>query len=165
MRQRGRPSGNSLSIVPAVPVPDGRPEPPAILSEAEAREWRRYTAALPSTWFTPENLPLLTELCQAIELSNSVAQELHRIKSLRNDDKLAKFLKLVRAKVQVSETIFRLSTKLRFTPQSRLTAQRAAALAETARFPRPWDLVDSSRADEPADKPATDWGPGSPRKN
>ena len=162
MRQRGRVSGAASLMLPPVLDPGGRPDPPAIQREAQARERRRYTAALPPSWFQPENLPLLTELCQAIELSNSVAQELHRIKSLRNDDKLAKFLKLVRAKVQVSETIFRLSTKLRFTPQARFTAHKAAALAETSRFPRPWDLTGDDHATDRPDEPksgSVDWGP------
>ena len=153
-------------MLPVVPSTDGRPLPPAFLSPDEAAQWRIYVEALPADWFPPEVQPLLSELCETITLSHRLAGELRAVKSLKGDESFQKFMELVRAKIQVSALIMQLSTKLRCTVQSRLTARKASSFAETARFPKPWDLTGDS-ADDRADEPAVpDWGPRpTPRKN
>jgi hypothetical protein len=165
VRQRGPKSRDAgLTLVPT----DGRRErssPPPCLSPAEAEQWMVYTGALPSDWFPAEVQPLLIELCQAIPLSQRCADELRGIKSLEGDESLRKFGELLRLKLGLSALIMQLSTKMRLTVQSRLTSRRASALAETARHPKPWDLVSGDGvSDDPADESEPpDWGPR--RKN
>jgi hypothetical protein len=158
MRQRGRPSGGSLSVVPIVADPDGRPAPPPELSEDEAKQWRTYTARMPPSWFPNETLPLLRELVQTITLAQRANAELRAIKSLRRDDVFARFIKLAHTKLETSERISQLSTKLRLTNQSRIQAQRASALEQTSRHMKPWEIGGARDEDEDdGDPPGRDW--------
>jgi hypothetical protein len=159
MRQRGRPSAFSLTVVP--PDPD-RPPPPPHLNVDEARAWLRFTGALPPTWFGPESWALLASLCSDTVTCEKVTVELARARkgSLRSDSKFKRFSALVRQKVQLSQVIAVASTKLRLTPSTRLRSAKAAALAESARLPKPWELSGFARDTddndgEPAGPP--DW--------
>lgn len=171
MRQRGRISANSL-LVPPVLDGDGRAMPPAELDEDAAAVWTQITQALPADWFPPELLPLLTSLCGDISTSKRVSAELARLNSLKSDEAFKRFASLARLKVALSGSIANLSTRLQLTNQSRLTAKRASAFAETARHPRPWDILgdranpklDALNSDDRADeREPVDWTPGRQR--
>lgn len=152
-----------MTVAPA-PSPDGRPSPPPELDGPAAEQWKVYVSAMPSGWFTREMEPVLSELCQVIQLSNATALELRKIKSLRRNDTLHKFLKIARTKLELSARVMQLSTKLRLTVQSRIRSEKAAQLVEANRFVKPWDLTgdgaDRDRADEPG---PVDWTPGRSR--
>jgi hypothetical protein len=75
MSKRGRPSPESLAVVPDT-LPQ-RPEPPDDLpSPEQADQWREIVAAMPAGWFTSETWPVLRQLCQHIATSKFVAMEL-----------------------------------------------------------------------------------------
>jgi hypothetical protein len=64
MRQRGRPSAESLMVVPTVSIQ--RPDPPAELSIEQAEVWRAYVGDMPADWFTPKTHPDLIGLCRLV---------------------------------------------------------------------------------------------------
>jgi hypothetical protein len=144
MRQRGRVSAASLSVVPSVAVlPGDRPDPPAELSKDEAAEWCAIVQQMPPQWFGRETWPVLVELCGLITTSRRVARELAQVsrRSLKEDANFSKFKMLSRMKLQHAEAIGNLSTKLRLTHQSRYERDTAAnARRQTSQRPKPWEI-------------------------
>jgi len=80
--------------------------------------------------------------------SQRIAAELHRIKSLARQTSFDRFTELTRLKIQYSEIVGRLSTKLRLTNQSRMSDRQAANAARTPTI-KPWDI--GGGGDGPAD--------------
>src|SRR5262245_55470387 len=119
-----RRSADSLATLPALLVPNRRPEPPAgELSCPEAREeWRRIVASMPADWFTPEMWTLLIALC---ETSSVVKRAARKMKKLNLASK--EYAALNRLYRQNVELATRLSTKLKLTAQSRHNHNRARA--------------------------------------
>ncbi len=144
MRQRGRPSQSSLSVVVPLKtaVNAGRPAVPAEFDKDEARHWRDIVGRMPADWFPAETLPVLTALCADIALSERVALELRRVKrrSLATDADFKRFASLARMRLRLSQSIANLSTKLRLTNQSRLRSERAAQDEQKARHAKPWEV-------------------------
>jgi hypothetical protein len=75
MRQRGRPSADSPTVVAAL-VPSKRPPPPTELEYDAAKEWIAIADRMPANWLLRESHPLLANLCQLIVESRRVAGEL-----------------------------------------------------------------------------------------
>jgi hypothetical protein len=144
MRQRGRPSQSSLSVVVPIKrgVNDGRPQPPANLDKDEARHWRVYVDRMPADWFPAETLPVLAQLCADVVMSERVSAELRKVRrrSLAHDADFKRFAILGRMELRFSQSIANLSTKLRLTNQSRLRSERAAQDEQKARHIKPWDI-------------------------
>jgi hypothetical protein len=80
---------------------------------------------MPPSWFAPESWPVLAELCQTAVASRRVAAELTKIGSLARTKTFDRFTELTRFKIQYSEIVGRLSTKLRLTNQSRMSDRQA----------------------------------------
>jgi hypothetical protein len=142
MRQRGRKSAASLTVVPF--VPSQRPVPPDHLSKQEADEWRAIVDRLPANWFPRETQPLLERLCFHVCLAQRLERELRKYDngSLRSKTGLQRFCTLGSMEVRETMTIISLMTKLRLTVQSRYKAERAATLANNAPTGRkPWESV------------------------
>jgi hypothetical protein len=157
MRQRGRPSADSLSVVAAL-VPSKRPPPPTELEPDAAEEWIAIADRMPADWFLRESHPLLANLCQLIVESRRVAGELAALRreSLRDDATLQRFDQLVRLQVRLSGAIATLSTKLRLTHQSRY-GKRTAARQEERSCAKPWALDTGRRRISDA---TDDWNYG-----
>lgn len=157
MRQRGRPSQSSLSVVVPLKrgVNDGRPAPPASLDKDEAAHWRAYVDRMPPDWFPAETLPLLEALCADVVNSERVTLELRKVRkrSLANDADYKRFAQLTRMQFRFSQSIAHLSTKLRLTNQSRIQAQSAFKDEQKSRHAKPWDDIGTDiGADNPVDR-------------
>ncbi len=113
--------------------------PPAELAPDAASLWRQYVEALPPSWFAREAEPVLAELCETVVLSRRIGAELSKMKSLARTTSFDRFTELTRLKIQYSEVIGRLSTKLRLTNQSRMSERQAANDAQRSTI-KPWDI-------------------------
>jgi hypothetical protein len=133
---RGRRSEAALLAQGPI-IPGQRPPPDPHLDEEQAKEWRKITGRLPSTWFRGENLCMLVELCRHITYSRFIAAEIARMR--QNPEAKEELRSLLRAHGYQSERIGNLSTKLRLTLQSRYDPETAAIEAnKTADGPAPW---------------------------
>jgi hypothetical protein len=143
MRQRGRQSSESLSIVPAA-LPQ-RPEAPADLSPEQAEVWRAYVADMPADWFPAKTWPTLTNLCGLVTNSRLLRRELRKFDGGIPEDatgfqRYRQIQKMYEKEVLAVAT---LETKLRLTPQSKNDPHRAekarTAIANAATGRKPWD--------------------------
>ena len=177
MRQRGRPSQSSLSVVVPLKtaVNAGRPAVPADFDKDEARHWRDIVNRMPADWFPAETLPVLATLCADVATSERVALELRKVRrrSLSNAEDFKRFAQLTRMKIRLSDSIGNLSTKLRLTNQSRLRTERATQDEQKARHAKPWEVgtaADDSGKDNHLDSGSdsgargeVDWSHGGSR--
>jgi hypothetical protein len=130
-----RRSAADLAVVKAI-VPTRRPEPPADMSPAEAREWNKIVSSMPADWFTTEMFPLLISLCRIICTLDEVTKEVKKTSPAAKE-----FAQLGKTQLMYIDAITKLSTKLRLTPQSRYTensAKRATKEAVANRSKKPW---------------------------
>jgi hypothetical protein len=137
---RGRKSAAAAEITPMMPG-SGRPEPPAVLDQIEARIWRDVVDALPAHWLDLAGQLILRRLvCQA-----AIAERKEqRIRRLLRDDSVAAgeaIDELAAAHAAVAKTVSYLLTQLRATPRSRLVP-RAVNFEPGHREPelRPWEV-------------------------
>jgi hypothetical protein len=130
----GRPSGTSFGPL----IPGERMSAPTDMTEEAAREWTAITTALPSQWITPENAPLLRELCYHICYARAAREGIERAKAAGDNKAVARLLRMHGAQ---SERIASLSTKLHLSPSSRYRPERAerAARGEGDTQLRTWD--------------------------
>jgi hypothetical protein len=142
MRKRGRVSSAALGVVPVGVDARTRPEPPKSLTPKEARAWREIVASLRADWFEPETLPLLTDYVRFAALSDRLSQELRDIPV--SDPR---FASLLRQKLQASNWVVRLATKLRLTIQSSTTTRTDKHAGPR---PLPWPV-------SPVPKPFDGW--------
>jgi hypothetical protein len=126
-------SAASLSIA----RPDGRPAPPAELSDRQKAIWVEITTSKPDAWFDAGTFPLLRALVAHAETLELLECEMAGLGDLDDDaDRRYWICKLLPMRALETGCIASLSTKLRLTPQSRYTPQRAAGAA--SRYtPRP----------------------------
>ena len=128
MKQRGRKSAASLSVVPIDAIQ--RPKPPESMSEAGKKLWRDTVNALRADWFQGAE-PVLEVYVETIELSRWL-WEMITVADREGDE----FAELVKLHCQVSALIGNLATKLRLTPQSSRDA-RIPKLVPVG--PKPWE--------------------------
>lgn len=131
MQQRGRKSTAQLSVVAG--TIDGRPKPPADLSQDQAEIWHRVVSSEAADFFRTATLQhLLADYCRhsvrgawlEAEIAEAVAPGSEC--SLEDVDRLMKMAEReTRAKVT-------LATKLRLTNQARYTPQAAGTAAKNA---------------------------------
>jgi hypothetical protein len=136
MRQRGRKSAASLSVVPINAIQ--RPNPPESMSESGKKLWRDAVNALRADWFQGAE-PVLEVYVQTIELSRWL-WEMITVADREGDE----FAELVKLHCHVSALIANLATKLRLTPQSSRDA-RIPKLVPVG--PKPWQLGTSQHFD------------------
>jgi hypothetical protein len=168
MRQRGRPSAASLSVVVNEgTLPDDRPQPPSELAADARVEWIAIVNRMPPTWFPRETWALLAELCEDIVLSRRIAAELDKVraKSLSSDKAFQKFHKLTRMKLQLQQAMANIASKLRLTHRSRFDAKTAHNAEQRAsRLAKPWELGRGNHQVDSGDMPrpgrGVDWAAG-----
>ena len=131
MRQRGRKSGNALSVVEV----EGRPpqlQPPASLSDAERAVFIDIASSVDRRHFQPADWPLLVRYCEATVLAEQAAKELREggaVLDGRTNPWITVQEKAVRALVA-------LSGRLRLSPQARSPANVAKPAPGGK---KPWD--------------------------
>jgi hypothetical protein len=91
--------------------------PPSQLTDEQVVVWSQIVGGHPGDWFEAGSVPLLTQLCRHVVLSNKVAD---LIDHTENKTALMELLKQQRDE---TDCIRKLSTSLRITPQS-VTHQR-----------------------------------------
>jgi hypothetical protein len=139
MKQRGRRSRESLSVVP-IDIDGQRPPPPADLTAEEANVWISTVRAMKAGWFTPEAWPLLARYCRHAVLAQMLGQAIEKEIGPKRilPDNLDRFRKLRNMHASEGAMMVRLATKMRLTPHSRTRAD-TSALDPSGGRPKPWD--------------------------
>lgn len=121
-----------------------RPEPPADLTEAQAKVWRATTASEAADFFRTDALrELLKDYCRhkvsAAELSAQI--ELYDPKLAMTPDMIGALDKLLKMRDRETKAAADKATKLRLTNQSRYTPQAASTAAKNASLQKkPWEV-------------------------
>lgn len=112
MRQRGRKSAAALRLVASNDDAD-RPVGPRSLTSEQLVIWDATVAALPSDWFSPENLPLLEQYCVLIDRTRAVNKKM-------NTEKIGTqlYFRLLSLEQKFARSIAMLATKMRIAQQS-----------------------------------------------
>jgi phage terminase small subunit len=135
MQGPGRQSAASLSVAPAAPW--ARLDPPEHLTESQRKLWVAVVATKPAEWFKADSAPVLEAYCQAVDNYRRTQQALDETQALD----LAQYKTLSELSAKQASLVSSLATKLRLTPQSRYTPDKAAVhdrkTGTEAR--RPWD--------------------------
>ena len=142
MRQRGRKSSASLTVVP-VSIQDRRPPPPAHLNATEKKLWKAIVADSPSGWFTVAQEPLLAGFCchaSAAQFISKLIEKERPTDLLSDRDKLRSYARLLGMRVRETAAMSALATRMRLTQQSQIQP-RTAGRAWDANHPGPrlWD--------------------------
>ena len=140
MRQRGRKSAASLSVVPVLPGQQ-RPEAPDELTKEEAEEWRAIVGRLPADWFPRETHAQLTNYCRHVVKARMIAGLLREFEPewTATDEGLHRFDKLTHMAQRESAAIASLGTKMRLTQQTRVREQTATRRLEAHVAAKPWE--------------------------
>jgi phage terminase small subunit len=148
MKQRGRPSAGSFSVVPVYERP--RPEPPEQLPEEAKEVWRGIVAGFRSDWFQGAE-HLLKCYCEQVVIERQIADTLHKF-SIHSP----RYGELVRLYALVVGSLVSVATKLRLTPQS---SRDSRNVKHVPLGPKPWELTEPTEQRDPR---SWDWpAPGS----
>jgi hypothetical protein len=133
MGVRGRKSMAELVVGPVV---IDRPEPPYVLTDAEADVWRQIVTSMPADFFAPSHFPLMVQLCRHTIASNRVKMlvEQHCARKQIDCDRLQMLLSMQNNE---SSSIVRLMRSLRLTPHSVYRAE-SPRLRPTQGHLAPW---------------------------
>lgn len=120
--KRGRKSAHEIATGPVLAVSCKAPEPPPILTDAEAEVWRSLIISPDGALITSEALPLLKELCRQIVNADQIAKEIREFKPewLPVNGGLERFDHLLRVQDRLADRISSLSSRLRLSPSSRV---------------------------------------------
>jgi hypothetical protein len=132
----GRKSAAALSVVAGTDI-DGRPKPPADLTEFQREVWERTVAnEATDTFKTAALQQLLKEYCRHVDMAQWLEEQ---IQAARDGCELDDLNKLVRMRDCETKALADKATKLRLTNQSRYTPQAAATASKKASAERkPW---------------------------
>jgi hypothetical protein len=139
MRQRGRKSAVSLSVVAALPGQQ-RPEPPLELTDDEAEEWRGIVGRLTPDWFTRETHAQLVNYCRHVVKARFIARLIkdYEPEWAMSDEGLQRLDKLTHMAERESRAIASLGTKMRITQQSRMKESTAGRKSAATEPEKPW---------------------------
>lgn len=132
-----RKSAAALSVVPK-PLERRVAEPPVYLSEDEAEIWRDVVSSMPADWFDAAVAPMISAYCghavKARELQVECNQDVDPEEIGLRDKLLSMREREVRAMTS-------LATRLRISPSSRWSEQKAHTAHEKAQRQeyKPWD--------------------------
>jgi phage terminase small subunit len=135
MQGPGRQSVTALSVAPVAPW--ARIEPPPHLTESQRKLWADVVATKPAEWFKADSAPVLETYCQAVDNYRRTQQALDETPALD----LAQYRTLSDLSSKQAALVASLATKLRLTPQSRYTPDKAAVHDRKSATDtrRPWD--------------------------
>jgi len=116
------------------------PTPPARLTKDQGVIWEALAKAKPPKHFTPDDLPLLAELCRAYDAADKLAERIDRGIAKYTPETLRTLMGL---RDKESRRAVTLATKLRLTSQSRYDKTVAATISRQAgRTTPPWQQED-----------------------
>lgn len=142
MEGRGRKSAAALSVVSG--VFDGRPRPPAELTDAQREIWERTVANEPATFFATAALQqLLKEYCRHCTSAAKITAMIEACEAAGVPD-VKDYDKLLGMRDRETKAIVDKATKLRLTNQSRYTPQAAATASKKAQDLKPWQVGKSA---------------------
>jgi hypothetical protein len=138
----GRKSTAALSVVAGTDI-DGRPKPPADLTEFQQEVWTRTVAnEAADTFKTAALQQLLKDYCRHVETADRLSKQIDRATDDGSNMSLDDLTKLVRLRDCETKASADKATKLRLTNQARYTPQAAATAAKKAATERkPWQMT------------------------
>jgi len=142
--KRGRKSAQEMAARPVLAFSRKAPEPPPILTDAEAEVWRSLIVSPGGLLITSEDFPLLKELCQQIVNADLIAKEIREFKPewLPVDGGLERFDHLLRVQDRIADRISSLSSRLQLSPGNRAHKEATGRQVRNQPDPdrqRPWD--------------------------
>jgi hypothetical protein len=132
---RGR---KSAAHIIELPVEHGRLRPEK-LPPKERALWNEIVGAMPINHFGPENQHLLRMLCSHAITAEVVADKLAKARASGEDLKKVDLLSGIHARS--SKAIADLSTKLKLTPRSKMSQEKASHQQRLASQVRPWETT------------------------
>ena len=140
MRQRGRKSSASLSVVP-VSFEARRPAPPAELTAPEAKVWKAIVCSTPGGWFSVAQEPLLSAYCRHVVTGDRLSAMINKgSPDLTNMAGIRQHSRLLSMRLRESAAMMSLATKMRLTQQSAMHPRSAGrALSGEHNGPKLWD--------------------------
>ena len=144
MKQAGRKSAASLSVVQAQPI--SFLQPPSDLTVEEATVWARVVATKPGDWFDAGSVPMLAQYCRAVvqsELVSGLVESTGKA-MLTDPDELNRYKELRKIQSGLSSEILALGRSMRLTQQSRYHAKNSDTASRKANGSKPWhhDVID-----------------------
>ena len=149
MKQRGRKGVEQQQALAIAEISVGaldrveRQRPPHDLTDEEVEVWVSIVNTEQADWFSPGNVPLLTQLCRHVVHARRVAELLERALSdvdpetKRPTLTIQDYDRLLKMQERESGAMMSLATKLRITNQS-ITNQRGNFKTNTASR-KPWE--------------------------
>jgi hypothetical protein len=134
MKQRGRKSSASLSVVAA--IPNYRPEPPPELGPEEAAVWRFTVAAMRPDWFGGETHPLLAQYCRHVVIARTLANAITATTAKSDMVMLDRLNRLLAMQARETAAIAKLATRMRMTQQA---TRNSKTVANVNPGPKPWE--------------------------
>ena len=140
MSDRGRKSAASLSVV--VGTIDGRPRPPADLTEFQTEVWERTVANEAATFFSTAALQqLLKEYCRHVETAHRLAATIQEAEKPGANITLEDYDRILKMRDRETKALSDKATKLRLTNQARYTPQAASTASKKNSERKPWQDV------------------------
>lgn len=136
MGTRGRTSAASLTVAKVSPVETvERQRPPHDLSDEEVEVWSAVVNSEPAGWFSPGNVPLLSQYCRHTIHARRIAELIERATADPNLP-VSAYDRLLKMQDRESRAIASLATKMRISQQA-TTNHRGNKKPTAAR--KPWE--------------------------
>jgi hypothetical protein len=136
MGTRGRTSAASLTVAKVSPVETvERQRPPHDLSDEEVEVWSAVVNSEPADWFSPGNVPLLSQYCRHTIHARRIAELIERA-TADPDLPVSAYDRLLKMQDRESRAIASLATKMRISQQA-TTNHRGNKKPTAAR--KPWE--------------------------
>ena len=146
MKQRGRKSKDTPSVISIHAKVAAAIEPPAALSDEEKRIWEETTRAQPPSFFdTPAPQAMLADYCRHKATANAMTvvinHEFKNLAEVATDVKVGRrYAQATRIRDRETRAAANLATKLRLTNQSRYSNTQAARRGgDVAKETPPWE--------------------------
>ena len=133
MDQRGRKSGDSLTVLP--PPEHIRPNPPDELSSREQSQWQGIVARMPADWFTRESHELLTAYIRHCTTNSYLSRQISE--AMENGQEIDK---LVAQRHKESSAMVSLARSMRLSQITRYRGETAATKVKNqGKGAAPWN--------------------------
>jgi hypothetical protein len=107
---------------------------PLELTDEQAAEFQRVINSMPSEWFCPGNVAMLTQYCRHVIMARRIGQMIER--EILKPDSERRVERLISIQRAESNIISKLMTQLRLTPQA--VQPRGISVMRTHQAESPW---------------------------